>query len=92
MKEMRYPIRLMFGFGDTGAYSDGIGFSAVYEKDDGSAGRICVWYNDESFERIKFTNENKSEIIFEEKERGVVFKEKFWDIKEIIISRNAMIR
>lgn len=61
-KEVSYPIRLMFGIGNNIIQ----GFSIVYEKPDGAAERINVWYDHPIFARVQFIGEGESRVIFKE--------------------------
>lgn len=89
---IRSPIRLMFGIGNNMV----MGFSIVYEKADGKAGRTWVWYDDEDYKKIVFIDEGPSELVWEKtqttsitglfRKREEVYENK--ELKEIRIRRD----
>jgi len=89
-KELRRPIRLMFGLNT----NDVEGFSVVYEEPDGSADKINVWFHLPAFRKVRFIDApEESCVVWEEVDASSFFhpnKKKF-ELKEIRIRKDAQL-
>ena len=86
MEEFARRIILLFGIGNNLIQ----GFSVVYEGEDGSAGSLNVWYDEDLFNKVRFISEGESCIVYEKKTRPKLFggQDTKITIQKILIRRD----
>ena len=93
-REIALPIRLMFGIGNETFQ----GFSAVFEKKDGTGGIVNVWFNyGDNFSKVRFIDEGESRVVWTVKKElkevgGGLFSKPKTETEVVFLFKELLIR